>query len=141
MNTVILSFLLSVSPIERQAVRYALSAVESGGDDKARGQSGERSRYQILPREWARHTILRSYTDEHQAWNVATEIINERVPAFRNAMRRDPSHAELYALWHRNGKFAKVGYQVWKLSRLEQERCAKFQNIVESKIKELKGAK
>lgn len=116
----------------------ALGQVESGDNDRAIGASGEVSRYQIMPREWARearlarqwavkahqpfHTLAPANTAD--AHFVATEIWNRRVQSFWLANQRPPTVPELYLLWHRPGR-------VLHPTKLEAARARRFANLVE----------
>src|SRR5258708_1137116 len=74
----------------------ALSRLESGNQDLARGKSGEISRYQILKSVWRGGTKLpySSATNCDVAWGVAQKIQSARVLAFARREGRMPTAGE-----------------------------------------------
>jgi hypothetical protein len=145
MKTAILCYLLSLSPIEQNAIRIALGQVESGGVDTKVGRAREVSRFQILPRVWTEVTgcthskaIRARASNSQSAWLVASQIINERADSFRKVMGRWPTPSETYGLWSRPSKmFSKIHltYSLTHLSQRERDRCIRFQNLVEDSLK------
>lgn len=145
-NTIALSFMLCFTQPEREAVKVALSAIESGHNDQARGRHGERSRFQVMPSVWRAHCPYRlsEATNPVYAWICATNILDRRVESFHRIMGRRPTFEELFALWNSPKAFYKVrtdAYQMRYLSKSTRDKCARFQNLVESELKpQTKGA-
>ena len=80
----------------------ALSMVESGDCDTCTGPNGERSRFQITPRNWRLATTLplSASTNPFTAANVAQDIQYPRVLRFAARHHRMPTNAEFYLIWH-----------------------------------------
>lgn len=90
----------------------ALSQIESGDRDAARGKAGETSRYQFLPalakREISENAALRGRTfaadweeDDRITRQIALGLWQKRVDTFRVVYHREPNLEELYLCWHR----------------------------------------
>jgi hypothetical protein len=104
----------------------ALSLLESGNHDHARGKRGEISRYQIAPKVWAHYTTSRKYTHPGVARTVAERILREREAAFRKAVRRSPTDAELFLLWSCPTRFRAVGYDYHRISAGTRRTAERF---------------
>lgn len=79
----------------------ALSSVESGDNDHARGRAGEVSRYQILPSVWRQYARPgESPRDAQAATRVLLRIMRDRVGRFHRLTGRWPSDWEWYVLWN-----------------------------------------
>jgi hypothetical protein len=100
-----------------------LAEVETGDDDNARGPSGERTRYQILPRVWRDYSKqpIASASPKH-ATDVARKILSDRVDVFQRRHGRAPNDEEVYALWHRPAR-------VHRLTKTEAGRCERFGRV------------
>lgn len=109
----------------------ALAQIETGGNDRAVGKAGEISRYQLKRDIWHVWTRQKAYAHEPLATTIAVKELNARVRVFRLATRREPTPYEVYALWNAPGQFERVGYQPKRLSKVVQERCRRFQAIVD----------
>lgn len=85
----------------------ALSQIESGDNDKAIGQAGEVSRYQIMPSVWQAETNKITFighcqfnaTRKSDAWVVVGQIMAVRIVAFESKHHREPTRIEFYLLW------------------------------------------
>lgn len=75
----------------------ALSMLESGDNDLARGRAGEVSRYQIMPAVWREYTLqpISSATKADAAEIVAKVIMADRLPESVKVTDR-----QFYLLWH-----------------------------------------
>lgn len=146
MNALLLSLSLltaqSETP-EAAACRYALGQVESGGDDRAVGKAGERSRYQVLPSLWGHVVTWHEFghldpCKEEDAWIVMLAIFSD--PRFIQADFKGSKFtpAALYAIWHRPERFRRSGYRLSGLTVRERERCRRFANLYAKKLAELK---
>ena len=78
----------------------ALSAVESGHNDRAIGPRGEVSRFQVLPSIWKRSGGRTNPADRSNAQRVAALVMRPRVDSFVKTHQRAPSSQEWYLLWH-----------------------------------------
>lgn len=107
-----------------EALLSALSQVESGDDDKARGMDGERSRYQILPDVWKRFGRGMRPWNRDEAKIVATKIWQERVEWFMKRHDRKPTTVEMYVLWN-----APAQAYNGKISKRVMERALRFENL------------
>jgi len=126
---------------ECASVRFALGQIESGSQDKAVGKAGEVSRFQILPGMWNgiiyRHGLGSvNSQSEAEAWVVVKTWLAWNM---RPLTKYRPS--QIYALWHRPDKFRRARYRLSSLTRREQDRCRRFANLYEMKLRELKGGK
>ena len=98
----------------------ALSTLESGNNDQAKGIAGERGRHQVTPAAWRETTNL-PFSD---ATNTAieTQIVLERI---RKVTQRDPASltpAEFAAAWH----FPYGNH----LNRERRDYVRRFENVV-----------
>jgi hypothetical protein len=100
-----------------------------GAADRKRGNSGEVSRYQIMPEVWRQYTSSRDYENPNVAWAVAQRILNDRVKWFRETTGRDPDGVELYLLWNKPGHFEAKGFKTTHVRPLYKERAQRFANI------------
>jgi hypothetical protein len=78
----------------------ALSAVESGHNDRAIGPRGEVSRYQILPSVWRRFGGGTNPRVPGGASVVALSVMRPRIATFTSKHHREPTESEWYLLWH-----------------------------------------
>ena len=104
----------------------ALSTLESGNNDQAKGIAGERGRHQITPAAWRETTTI----PFSQATNAAIEaqIVLERI---RRVTHRDPaslSPAEFARAWH----FPYGNH----LNRERKDYIRRYQNIAAAQAKE-----
>jgi hypothetical protein len=138
-----LTFWLSFSAVEREAVKVALGSVESGNDDKAIGKRSERSRFQIMPSVWRANCPYRLSEAKNpvRAWICATNILDTRVVSFHRITGRRPDWRSLYALWNAPGIFYRPDRQCYDYGRLPvsvKERAGRFEALVEDHIKSQK---
>lgn len=119
----------------------ALSQVESGDNDKAKGKYGEVSRYQILPRVWGRY----SYAPLHYAidikisstvaYDIARDIIDHWQLRSGETTPMPPRY--FYAIWHRGKTFWDTrGGNFDNLPSLVKARCYRFENVYNKLIKD-----
>lgn len=102
----------------------ALSQIESGNDDMARGQAGERSRYQIMPDVWKRFGRGMRPWNKAEAKIVATKIWLERVQWFMKRHDRKPTTVEMYVLWN-----APAQAYAQRISPRVMERAVRFERL------------
>jgi hypothetical protein len=107
-----------------EALLSALSQVESGNDDMARGRDGERSRYQIMPDVWKRFGRGMRPWNKDEAKIVATKIWQERVEWFMKRHDRKPTTVEMYVLWN-----APAQAYAQKISPRVMERAVRFERL------------
>lgn len=103
----------------------ALSMIESGDRDNARGRAGELSRFQIKPTEWRRSVAGArvSPTNPQIALAVAQRIMARRSAVFERSHRRAPTDFEFYVLWN-------APAQVDRPSRVVAKRARRYCNLV-----------
>ena len=102
----------------------ALSQIESGDRDTARGIAGEVSRYQIKPRLWRRYASpAADWTKRENALNVAQAVMKQRCADFERSAQRSPTDFEFYILWNAPAQIHKPGKAV-------RERAERFRNLV-----------
>ncbi|MHB8521763.1 MAG: hypothetical protein ACYDH9_13520 [Limisphaerales bacterium] len=103
----------------------ALSMIESGDRDNARGRAGELSRFQIKPAEWRRSVAGArvSPANPQIALAVAQRIMAKRSAVFERTHRRAPTDFEFYVLWN-------APAQVNRPSRVVAKRARRYCNLV-----------
>lgn len=128
--------LLATTAAKAEPLRYALGLFESGAEsfqrghsDYKRGNSGEVSRYQIMPDVWKRYSKNHDYHNPTVAWEVAERILTDRVNDFRDRMHRDPNATELYLLWNKPGHFSAARFSLKRVDRHYLARAQRFANL------------
>ncbi len=81
------------SEIDTGAMLAALSAVESGNNNRAVGRCGERSAWQIMPRTWARYT-RHPHLLASQRQDIAREVAAKHLDWLMETLRRSQAHCE-----------------------------------------------
>jgi hypothetical protein len=97
----------------------ALSMIESGDNDRAVGQHGEVSRFQILPELWPGGNTR----NENQALTAAKEIMQPRLNAFERRHGRPATDFEFYVLWN-------APWQAGHPTKAVTERARRFSILV-----------
>ena len=97
----------------------ALSMIESGNNDRAIGQHGEISRFQIRPELWPGGNSQ----NQGQALAAAKEIMKPRLEAFEKTHGRPASDFEFYVLWN-------APWQANHPAKAVTERARRFSNLV-----------
>jgi hypothetical protein len=122
--------------VSGMSLRDSLGMFESGASkpdrcaaDRVRGNSGEVSRFQIMPAVWNRYTRSREYDNPEIAWSVAQRILQDRTQWFLNITGRQPSALELYLLWNKPGHFSAVGFSPSRVSPHFKTRAQRFANL------------
>jgi hypothetical protein len=121
--------LLMLAPVAFAMDRFAaLSMVESGDDDAARGQSGEVSRFQIRREVWVQLTNapVSLAKDPKVAEAVARKLAAARCEKFERDHGRPATDEEFYILWNAPAQIGHPGRSV-------QERAERFANLVRQK--------
>jgi hypothetical protein len=106
----------------------ALSMIETGDNDFARGQETEISRYQIQRETWVAVTNLpiSQATNAAVALGVAQAIATKRCEKFEKEHSRPPTDFEFYVLWNAPG-------QINNPSGVVRARAQRFANLVQKK--------
>ena len=99
----------------------ALSMIESGDNDRAIGNRGEVSRFQILPALWPGGDPR----NKEEALSAARAIMQVRLTRFQREYKRPASDFEFYVLWN-------APWDVGHPSKAVSERAQRFANLVES---------
>ena len=104
----------------------ALSMIESGDDDFARGQHAEVSRFQIRSEVWCQATNapISQATNAVVALAVAQAVARERCQVFETQHGRSATDFEFYVLWNAPAHVDNPG-------RVVRERAERFVNLVE----------
>ena len=149
--TFILVFLVSSLAHDRvsaMSLRDSLGMFESGASkpdrcaaDRVRGNSGEVSRFQIMPAVWSRYSRSREYDNPEIAWSVAQRILQDRTQWFLNITGRQPSALELYLLWNKPGHFSAVGFSTSRVSPHFKTRAQRFANLFHDDQLQSSGAR
>ena len=112
--------------------RYALSMIETGGDDREIGSAGEVSRYQIMPSVWRRYSDSRSYHDPETSLEVAQQHWSALYDSFKQQAHRKPTDFDMYVLWNNHyGYYAKRGFDPARLNAVVSERAQRYVNLVQ----------
>lgn len=106
----------------------ALSMIESGNDDSARGPLGEVSRFQIQRDVWCQTTNapISQASDPKVAEAVARTLAGARCWEFEHQHGRPPTDVEFYILWNAPAQIGHPGGSVL-------ERARRFANLVAQK--------
>jgi len=113
-------------PMDRWA---ALSQLESGDNDSARGAAGEVSRYQVRPEIWKQYAAANmNWLVPADALRVAQSIMNERCAEFEHAFGRRPTDFEFFILWNAPARIERPAKAV-------QERARRFCNLVSKPLR------
>jgi hypothetical protein len=113
--------------------RYALGQIETGGDDKEIGRSGEVSRYQIMPSVWRHYSDSQSYRDPETSLQVAQQHWTALYKTFKEQARREPTDFDMYVLWNTHyGFYAKHGFNPERLGPAVRDRAERYVNLVEA---------
>jgi hypothetical protein len=119
-----------------ETLPFALGLFESGAETFQRGQpdfkkgdSGEVSRYQIMPDVWKRYSKSGDYHNPVVAWEVAERILIDRLAKFRDRMHREPTPTELYLLWNKPGHFSAAQYSLTRVNSHYLNRARRFGNL------------
>jgi len=125
MKRTILSILFATHSALAMDRFAALSMIESGDNDFARGKAGELSRFQIRRDVWTNITSqpISMATQPKAAEAVARTIAGKRCQAFEIQQHRSPTDLEFYILWN-------APSQIGKPSRVVLERARRFSNLV-----------
>ena len=103
----------------------ALSMLESGDNDRAIGNAGEVSRYQVMPDVWRLHHG-KDPTNPVEAKRVATQILMHRIASFQVMRHRTPTPFETYLLWRCPGRVSNP-------TKRAAETAERFANLVQAK--------
>ena len=128
MKPIILALMMLIQSAWAMDRFAALSMIESGDDDLARGQSGEVSRFQIRREVWSQLTNapVSQATDAKVAEAVARKLAAARCEKFEREHGRVPTDEEFYILWNAPAQIGHPGRSV-------QERAERFANLVAQK--------
>jgi len=138
-SLLILAILTMVANHEVKALslRESLAMLETGAiqpqhgaSDRIRGNSGEVSRYQIMPDVWRRYSSSRDYENPEVAWQVASRILGDRIAWFKKIEGREPSSMEIYLLWNKPGHFEAKGFASSKVKKSYLDRANRFANLM-----------
>jgi hypothetical protein len=99
--------------------------------DRKRGNSGEVSRFQIMPEVWHAYTSSRDYENPEVAWAVAYRILADRIRDFRQSTGRVPIAVEVYLLWNKPEHFRNAGFSVSRVRGLYRTRAQRFANLIQ----------
>ncbi len=128
--------ILAEGTVEALPVRESLAMFESGARqaqfcraDLKRGNSGEVSRFQIMPDIWRQYTRSRDFENPEVAWSVASRILDDRSRWFAERRGRNPNAVELYLLWNKPASFAAVGFDPERVRTVYRERAQRFANL------------
>lgn len=111
---------------------YALSQIETGGDDQEIGRSGEVSRYQIMPSVWRHYSDSQSYRDPATSTQVAQQHWTALYKGFKDRTHREPTDFDMYVLWNTHyGYYAKHGFQPDRLNAAVRDRAERYVNLIQ----------
>ena len=111
---------------------FALGMIETGGDDKEIGRSGEISRYQIMPSVWRHYSDSQSYRDPGTSSQVAQQHWTALYKGFKDQAHREPTDYDMYVLWNTHyGYYAKRGFEPERLSSVVRDRAQRYVNLIQ----------
>ena len=112
--------------------RYALSQIETGGDDNEIGRSGEVSRYQIMPSVWRHYSDSQRYRDPETSVQVAQQHWTALYKSFKEQAHREPADFDMYVLWNTHyGYYAKHGFDPERLGPAVRDRAQRYVNLIQ----------
>ena len=110
----------------------AISMIETGDNDLARGGAGEVSRYQLMPRVWRQYTNSAAFGNPQVSADVAQQHLNYLEGWFRQQAGRPPSELEIYVLWNAGPTYyARKHFSVAAVHPNIRERAGRFVNLRE----------
>jgi hypothetical protein len=111
--------------------RYALSMIETGGDDLEIGHAGEVSRYQIMPSVWRHYSDSQSYHDPETSSAVAQCHWSALYDGFKQQAHREPTDFDMYVLWNTHyGYYAKRDFNPDRLNVTIRDRAQRYVNLI-----------
>ena len=112
--------------------QFALSMIETGGDDREIGSAGEVSRYQIMPSVWRHYSDSRSYHDPETSLEVAQRHWSALYDSFKQQARRKPTDFDMYVLWNTHyGYYANRGFKPEHLNAVVRDRAQRYVNLIQ----------
>ena len=106
----------------------ALSAIETGDNDLARGRHGEVSRWQCLPRYYhGKHPM-----DPGEAAGVVWWVWQQRADKFVSRAHRPPTEHELAYLWHCPSRMSHP-------TRSDRDYARRFKAVYEDQLEKSRG--
>ena len=118
------SVLISGQPCQAMDRWAALSQLESGDNDAARGAAGEVSRYQVRLEIWEQYCAGNlNWLVPADALRVAQNIMKQRCAEFERTFGRQPTDFEFYVLWNAPARIDAPAKAV-------RERAERFCNLV-----------
>jgi hypothetical protein len=110
----------------------AISMIETGDNDDARGAAGEVSRYQLMLRVWHQYTNSAAFGNPQVSACVAQQHLNYLEGWFRQQTGRPPSELEIYVLWNAGPTYyARKHFSVAAVHPSIRERAERFVNLRE----------
>ncbi len=111
----------------------ALGMIESGNNDRARGEAGEISRVQIHPSVWRAYSRSRDYHDPSVSAEVARRHWDFLVRYFVLRTGRVPTDLDLYVLWNTKwGYYERRAFRPLRVHPVVADRAQRFANLVGS---------
>ena len=110
----------------------AISMIESGNNDRAVGEAGEVSRYQIKPQVWKRYTNSTAYANADLSTWVADQHMAYLEAIFQSRTGRQPTDFDRYVLWNAGPTYyARVGFSAERVHPVIRDRASRFVNLRE----------
>ena len=123
---------LSTLMQEQDSLLWAISQVESGGNDHAVGRSGEVSRYQIKKMVWRKYSRTRNYSNPSESRRVAIEHLKTLERTFRSELGEAPTELDLAVMWQSGFDGYRKSYCNPERMRSEQrDRLRRIINLIE----------
>ena len=108
----------------------AISLIETADEDRAIGQKGEVSRYQILPSVWREYTSATAYQNPRIASAVARQHVKRLDKYFRERTGRPAGDFDLYVMWNAGpGYYAQRGFLPARVAPAISERAQRYVNL------------
>ena len=112
----------------------AISMLETGDNDSIRGDAGEVSRYQLMPRVWRQYTNSVAYENPQVSRWVAQQHLTYLEGWFAQQAGRAPTEFEIYVLWNAGPTYyARKHFSVAAVHASIRERAERFVNLREMK--------
>src|SRR6266487_342856 len=131
-RVLILLFALASSAHAGLSRLEAISMIETGDNDAARGDAGEISRYQLMPRVWRGYTNSTAYQDHQVSAAVAQRHLDYLERWFVQQVGRIPTEFEVYVLWNAGPTYyGKKHFTPTAVHPSIRERAERFVNLRE----------
>ena len=129
-NVLVLLFGMALTAQGSLSRLEAISMIETGNNDFVRGNAGEVSRYQLMPKIWSSYTSSKAYADPRVSTPIARQHLMYLESWFQSQTGRAPTEFDLYVLWNAGTTYyARKSFRATAVSPVIRERACRFVNL------------